>query len=342
MLETNELREPLEERVPVACGWCDAPVEPGPTCPECGANYAKAEAIKANGRAPTPPTRSPHASRTDDAGPTRSQAPEGMPSPSSVVVGWVDSDVPVDDPARERLACLIALPTMLLVALGVQITGFLSGMQRIVFGMPIHELGHAVTAWLCGFNAIPTLWVTLTPPDRGYLASMLVLLGLGMVVHYGWRSSNPAWFVAAAGVFGLQVYGTFLLPLEHANMLITLSGDALGMILATLLMALFYVGKDTQIYEGALRWGFAAIGAAAFVNMYAAWWLEDVDLVGYGLVGGTPTDSWKMIHLHGWDWTGLFRVHNVIGLSCLAALTLAYGLGLWQAHRWVRVEPRGE
>src|SRR3954468_21167149 len=33
------------------CPWCSAPRDTGPTCPKCGAIYAKAEAIKAHGRA---------------------------------------------------------------------------------------------------------------------------------------------------------------------------------------------------------------------------------------------------------------------------------------------------
>ena len=36
------------------CPWCNAPRDAGPTCPGCGANYAKAEAIKAHGRAALP------------------------------------------------------------------------------------------------------------------------------------------------------------------------------------------------------------------------------------------------------------------------------------------------
>ncbi len=82
------------------------------------------------------------------------------------------------------MVCLIALPAMLVIAMLVQITGFLAGMQRIVFGMPVHEMGHAVTGWLCGFNYIPSLWVTVSSGERGYISSVVVLAALLMLARY--------------------------------------------------------------------------------------------------------------------------------------------------------------
>ena len=73
-------------------------------------------------------------------------------------------------------------------------------------------------------------------------------------------------------------------------MFITLGGDALGLVLSALLMSLFYVGKDTRIYKGALRYGFLGIGAAAFMDMFLPWWKKDISAIGYGLTGGIPTD----------------------------------------------------
>jgi len=33
-------------------------------------------------------------------------------------------------------------------------------------------------------------------------------------------------------------------------------------------MLSFYFGKETQLYEGGLRWGFLGIGAAGFADMF--------------------------------------------------------------------------
>ena len=40
-------------------------------------------------------------------------------------------------------------------------------LQRTFLSMMVHELGHAVTAWWCGFGALPGLWKTLIPETRG-------------------------------------------------------------------------------------------------------------------------------------------------------------------------------
>jgi len=299
------------------CAWCEAPKQTGPICPQCGADYAKAEAIKSKGKAE--PTHILEATQA-----------EVTPADS------VESAIPVKDPAFEKAVCLLALPSMLCIALFVQITGFLSGMQRIFFAMPVHELGHAITGWLCGFNSIPTLWKTLTPENRGYFSSLILLIGLGALARYGLKNKQPAWLFLIAIILMIQVYGTFVITLGKADMYITMGGDAMGMILATFLMAVFYVGKDTQIYKGALRWGFLGIGAAAFINMFAPWWNKDITAIGYGLTGGIPTDSWKMINMHLWEWDALFSVHIVLGVVCLVVLVVIYVLGLKQAEGWVK------
>lgn len=306
-----------------SCAWCEAPKQTGPVCPSCGADYAKAAAIKAHGKASfAEPTASPAFSESE----TEPEEHEHL--------------IPVQDPGFEKKICLVALPGMLGIALFVQITGFLSGMQRIFFAMPIHELGHAVSGWLCGFNSIPTLWKTMTPENRGYIASLILLIGLGSLARYGLKNKQPSWFLFIGLVLVTQFYGTFVISLGKADMYITMGGDAMGMILATLLMATFYVGKDTQLYKGAVRWGFLGIGAAAFINMFAPWWNKDISAIGYGTTGGIPTDSWKMINIHLWEWNALFNVHITLGLLCLAALGIIYCIGLKQAISWEKLKAK--
>lgn len=70
----------------------------------------------------------------------------------------------------------------------------------------------------------------------------------------------------------MQVAGTFIIKIDNAQILITFGGDGTGMIIATLPMASFFCGKDTQLLKGSLRWGFAVIGAAGIIDIYATWW----------------------------------------------------------------------
>lgn len=133
-------------------------------------------------------------------------------------------------------------------------------MQRIVFGMPVHEMGHTVTGWLCGFNSIPSLWVTVSSGERGYISSIAVLTALLMLTRYALVNKRPAWLVPAIIIFLIQLYGTLIISENTADMLITVGGDAMDLVLATVPMVIFYLGKDTQLYKGKLRWGFLAIG----------------------------------------------------------------------------------
>jgi len=309
-----------------ACAWCEAPRVSGAVCPQCGADYAKAEAIRKTGKASVAPEAGQQSRDVQNTADIEPDAPA----------------IPVQDPAWEKALCLFALPGMLLFALLVQVTGFLAGMQRIFFAMPVHEFGHAVTGWLCGFNSIPTLWKTITPEDRGYLSSILLIIGFVAIARYGLKHKQTAWLAGIGIALLVQGYCTLAITESKADMFITIGGDLVGMILATLLMGIFYVGKDTQLYKGSLRWGFLGIGAAAFMNIYAPWWKKNISEIGYGLTGGIPTDSWKMINIHLWQWESLFNIHIGVGIACLVFLAVVYALGLKQVNAWATEKARFE
>src|SRR5205814_7860499 len=97
-----------------ACPWCSAPRVTGVTCPGCGANYAKAALIKTQGRA-------------------------AVAIEEPVVIVGTDDRV-VDDPALEWKLAVAAIPAAL--ALGLLFHIITPSLQRIFFGMPVHELGH--------------------------------------------------------------------------------------------------------------------------------------------------------------------------------------------------------
>ena len=77
-----------------------------------------------------------------------------------------------------------------------------------------------------------------------------------MLARYALVTKKPARLIPAIIIFLIQFYGTLIISENTADMLITVGGDAMGLIFATLLMVIFYLGKDTQLYKGSLRWGF--------------------------------------------------------------------------------------
>jgi hypothetical protein len=101
-------------------------------------------------------------------------------------------------------------------------------------------------------------------------------------------------------------------------------------------MALFFFGKKTQLYQGWLRWGFLAIGAAAFVDMFSVWWAARTDFgrIPFGeqeYVGAS--DAVRLVDDFGWATEAMVRRYVVLGLFCLAALTAVYAWGVWRAKQ---------
>lgn len=305
------------------CPWCSAPRGDGPDCPKCGANYAKAEAIKAHGRA--------EPAAVIDAPQVGAEPANGEPL---IYAGESRDDWnAVDDPELEWKFCAAAIPVALCVAMMFQATGFGAGLQRIFLTMPVHEFGHAITAWFCGYTAIPTLWKTLVPETRGIIAPLALAATLTYGMFHAWRIGHKPLLYIAGGLLLLQGVGTFVISTRTAQLLITFGGDGMGLILATLLMGSFFFGKNTQLYKGSLRWGFVVIGAAAFVDIYATWWRSRTNetAIPYGTTGGMATDAMKLVDDYGWTLQTLVNRYVVLGLCCLIALAVVYARGVRRA-----------
>jgi hypothetical protein len=310
------------------CAWCGSLKTAGPVCANCGADYAKAEAIKKHGKAQIDVSRSISSSAIE----------------SGFIIETVSSAASAEDPVLEKRLCIVAIPALLAAGFLVQITGLFANMQRIVFGMPVHELGHATVAWFCGFDAIPTVWKTISSTERGVVASFLLFIAIMALANYGRLKMKSGLILLAVCLLVLQGYGTFILSARDAEMYIVFGGDGVGMVLATLLMMTFYFGKETQLYKGGLRWGFGFIGAAAFADMFMTWWrsLSDRANVPYGLTGGEPTDAFKLIENFSWSWEQLINRHVNLGVVCLAVLLMVYLWGIKQASQAIKEQERRE
>ncbi len=290
-------------------------------CPRCGADYAKAEAIKAHGRAA--PAADLPAIAIEEA------EPAALEREATANGEWAH----VDDADLEWKFCIGAMPIALCIALVFNVSGLGASLQRIFLTMPVHELGHAVTAWFCGFAAIPTLWKTLVPETRGFIAPLALLGALGHMTYRAHAGNKRIAMVAGIALIVLQAIATLVIKPDTATMLITFGGDGMGMILAVLLMASFYFGKNTQLYKGSLRWGFVLIGAASFVDIFATWWKarSDEGAIPYGTTGGMATDSMTLVDVYGWSMQALVNRYLFLGICCMLLLAAVYTWGLLAA-----------
>src|SRR5262249_39149184 len=104
------------------CPWCQAPRAEGPSCPKCGANYAKAESIKKQGKAAAAPAPVP-------AEPAIEEKTEEFVSKTrdlKPLSEYVDLESRVDSEAEWKL-CLVGIPAAFLVALLMHLV--MPGMQ---------------------------------------------------------------------------------------------------------------------------------------------------------------------------------------------------------------------
>jgi hypothetical protein len=304
------------------CAWCSAPRGPGPICAKCGVDYEEAAQIKAGKKVATAPRQSKKAERAEL-------------QQQRFIAAWQ----PVKDPGLEYKLCLFVIPGMLGLTFLMEIMGVGGGLLRIVFGMPVHEFGHALVGWFSGFNSIPTLWKTLIPEDRGFIAPVLLFASVCYLINFARLNGHGGLLLIGVLLLFLQFIGTFVLDKDTAQVLVTWGGDGVGMMLAIVLMAGFCFDKHTNWYTGYLRWGFAFIGAAAFADIVSPWWvsLNDLSAVPYGASGGNHTDTYKLINYYGWSMDSVINRYVTLSVVCMLVLLPFYIRGIRQAARAVEM-----
>jgi hypothetical protein len=199
---------------------------------------------------------------------------------------------------------------------------------RTVFSMWIHELGHAVAAWLCGRWAFPGPWFTPVGASRSGIVFVVVAAGLGYGVF---RTRRSPWLMAPAALLVAQLVCTFALSDRRAQSFIIWSGDGGCMVLGTLLILSFYAPKNSQIRIGWLRWGFLVIGAVALADASATWWAarSDRDEIPFGENEGQGlSDPTVLVFQQQFSIPGLVNGYLAVAGACLLILTVAYVRGL--------------
>jgi hypothetical protein len=326
------------------CPRCQLPRASGPECPRCGVIYTRADARAAR-----------EAAAKHAAPPPAEAVAPATEEPPLIDPAWLvrpaelrsdvlpettpDLDADAEDAAWELKIHTWVLPVVLLVSYGAA-AGPTAFIVRL-FTMPLHELGHAITGWLCGYVSIPTLWKTLNL-GRSYFMAALAAAALGYWTWRGWKQRRTWQVAAGGGLLLTQLIGTLLLSEQTTLMLITFNGDGGMMVLGTALMATMYARVGSYIHEHGLRWGFAVIGGTSFMDGFITWWRARTDFaeIPFGQNEGVGlSDASRLVDEHGWAEAALIRRYVALGVTCLVLLAILYAVKLVQGRRRLRHPP---
>jgi len=219
---------------------------------------------------------------------------------------------------------LVVVPAALVAAVLFSASQLGHALQRLFFGMPLHELGHASTALLLGYPAFPLPWLTLISDGRSTLLTLLLLGLSAALILRGRRGESRPWIRVGVTLGSVVAIGR-MVPHAQARALIAFGGDGGALVLGTLLMATAFAGKSSPLRRNGLRWGFLVVGAAAFSDVASSWIAarRDPGEIPFGqFEGGMLSDASVLVQTYGWTEAAL--VHRYIWLAglCLAALAL--------------------
>ena len=313
-------------------------------CLKCGIVFARYEAaLEAQSKLPGPIERSSGEASSNPSGTIEPGVDLGRNDgarlgTTSVPPGLIESSlVDLDqkfDPKKELVYRALALPLALLGARLVVGTGLRMAVSMLA--MVLHESGHAITSWLTGRWAVPMPWVTYHGEERSFMVVLAVTAAIGFGGYKAWEARRWTWVVAAGAVLFLQLL-CLTVWRYYAECLIIFFGDGGALVLATILMAMFYIDHESALYKNwGMRWAFLAIGALTFMDVYRMWTGPFEDIPLGELEGVNLSDPSLLMEMYGWSILLVVDRYILLARICLFALAVVYVWGLVSTYLEMR------
>jgi len=248
----------------------------------------------------------------------------GMWPPSTFAHDSDAQRVDHDAARRELVVRVLALPCALLVAwLAVKTA---PAAVRLLT-MWIHESGHAIAAWVCGYAAWPGAWFTPVSTERSPFLTVLLAGLLIAGAHRGRQQSRWFWVAASATTLLLTLLCTLALRGGQAQQIIVFSGDGGCYVLGTVLMLTMYSRQESPVRRDRLRWGLLALGALAFMDVHGVW-TGAMERLPFGENENGLSDPSVLTEEFGWGVMLLIGRYRHLAHACLALLGAVYVVGI--------------
>jgi hypothetical protein len=192
--------------------------------------------------------------------------------------------------------------------------------------MQVHELGHALVAWLGGRIAVPIPMVTLTfSRDRSWLMASAVTGGLCFLAWRAWEEDCRAFVAVCGAALLLQAKLTLFTTADALDFWVAFGGLGGECYVAALLAVLYFVRWPKFTRWPVYRTLFLFVGACVLWNSLHRWREASVDYekVPFGSFFGGDGDVEAMLS-HGWTVNTLVAVYLRLAWACVAACGLTW------------------
>lgn len=240
----------------------------------------------------------------------------------------------LEEAALQRKLLIWAPPAVFLLGALLMWAGG-DGFVRIFFGMWLHELGHAVTAWITGHWAVPGPWRTQIAADQSIKVTLTILAVLGWLAFRAWQAEKKVTLFVLGALAIFTLVCTFGVADANAQTAITFFGDGGMMIFGGALVLTFWARPGTHIHTSWLRWGFLVIGALAYLDGVFTWWpaRKDASVIPYGEIEGVGlSDPTKLVDVAGWSQQQLIDRYTMVIMIVGAIVAARWAFGLWQVR----------
>jgi len=236
----------------------------------------------------------------------------------------------------ELVATAAGVPAMALAAWAASTSSFLCFVLSAGFAMPLHELGHATMAWLCGRAALPFFFQTLAgSPELSWVVFPLVVATLAWGAHRAWHRERKGPAVACAALVAFAVTASLTFSDEARHKLVLFAGCGAELWGGATLVLLFFEEMPYEWRWPTRRWFFLAIGMATYVMAARRWATGEVP---WGSFVGGDGDMDLLRDRYGWSEGTIVWAYRWVAAACGAAMLVAWGRATVRAWTELRAE----